>query len=723
MRFLRQLGMVLVAIVARPWMWLTSGVGLLAPLSILWGTLSHVSVLSPVAVVPKPPVPWSGSAIRDEKLPTIKDWHTWRPIQQEATPEGGFTVAEAYRDGLGDWDEIDRLPALERLWITGRGYLSKAGWRRIGDHPKLELLSLRNVEGWYPGVADGFARDGRDALARLPGLRHLELRGTGTHQGILLPTLPRLEACGIGQFSLEENLATLAAGSPGLRTLAIETVPDFTFTPAMVASLRRMPRLQTLLIEAARARDDEPAMLRQVAELQRALTPVRLRPGSFSQERVLAVLAAAWIVAGLGFVFWFQAGTLLATPLVWMLPRRFPAHVSWPIAVAVVCGVAFLAFCRGLGVAWLPAAALAVFASGVVAYGPVLGDLTGWPARMTRLMIAADVVVAALIYGGFIGAKAAADHWLIGGSPLTAVALLMAATASFGWKITRLGRLPSILAEGDREAVLVRSIEGGQALARKHARGPGGRFDLRWWLHDTAIDRQLARPLPTAMCTAAGFAEILGRPQHHMQSMMAGYMFVSFALIYISVGTGGSSRQLLDSLPRAIATGAFQAALPTLAVVASMWWQRRSGLVTDFLRPVSRHDYWRGLYLAILRDLLLPLAVGAALLAGAASWWGQGHPLPWLVSALGFAGVAAMAPVWLLLIATGRTLATRTVGGTLLAAAAFGLAYAVNESFFYVWYGGSPRWWRAIAGAVVLLVVGLAARAAVLWKLEDREIA
>jgi len=711
--------MVLVALIGRPWTWLTLGIVLLPSLVVTRATLSHVSKLSPIAVVPDPPVPWSdGAAVRDEQRRTIKDWDTWRSIQHKATPGGGSEVVEAYRDGLGDWDEMDRLPALERLWISGRGYLSKAGWRRIGDRPKLELLSLRNVEGWYPGDADGFVRDGRDALTRLRGLRHLELRGMGIDPGILLPTLPALETCGIGRFNLEENLATLAAGSPGLRTLAIETVPDFTFTPAMVASLRRMPGLQTLLVEAAKARDDEPAMLRQVAELRRALPWVRVRPGSFSQGRVLAVLMATFTVAGLGLVFWYQTGTLLATPLVWMLPRRFPAHVSWPIAVAMACGVAFLAFCRGLGVAWLPALGLALFASGVQAYGPVLGDLPGWPTRITRLALGADAVLVALIYGGFTIAKAPADYWLIGGWPPTAVALIVAATASLSWKIGRLGRLPRILAEGDREAVLVRSIEGGQALARKHARGSGGRFDPRWWLHDAAIDRQLARAVPAPMFTATWFTELLRRPQYHVGIPMAAWMLFCMIALYVPAWLDSSK----GDLPKAFAAGAWQFAPCILGTTCAMWWQRRSSLVADFLRPVSRRDYWVGLRWAILRDLLVPLMIGAALLVGAASWWGQGNPLPWAVSALGFGGLVAMAPALLLLIATGRTFVTRTIASTLLTVAVFALAYAVHQAFLHVWYDQPIARWRAIAGAIVILVVGLAIRIAVLWKLEDREI-
>jgi hypothetical protein len=53
---------------------------------------------------------------------------------------------------------------------------------------------------------------------------------------------------------------------------------------------------------------------------------------------------------------------------------------------------------------------------------------------------------------------------------------------------------------------------------------------------------------------------------------------------------------------------------------------------------------------------------------------------------------------------------------------ASGLGYAVNESFRYVWYGRAHHGWRAVTGAVILLVAGLAIRAAVYWQLEDREI-
>jgi hypothetical protein len=722
--------LVLLAMLARPWIWLMLAFWVLCPgLPLVSHVMTPLATLTPVAVVSGPTVPPNGGAdVRDDQLPMIKDWNALRPIQQEATPEGGFTVSEAYRDGLGDWEEIDRLPALERLWITGRGYLSKAGWRRIGDHPKLELLSLRNAEGWYPGGDDGFASDGRDALARLTRLQHLELRGTGLDAGILLPPLPALEACGIGWRHLEENLRSLAAGSPRLHSLAIETFPEFQFTPDMLAALRQMPALRTVFVTAAVHPDDEPAMARQVAELARAVPQVRVRPGSYSAKRVQAVGFATMALAGISWVFWFQAATLLATPLAWMLPRRFPPHAVWPMAVAAAGGAAFFILCHGFGVAWLPALGLALFASGVGLYGPVFDDTAGWPARLTRLAIGVDYAGGLLIGGTFMGARATADRWLLGYEPAAAVALVVVAAAALGWKIARIARLPRILAEGGREAAVVLSMAGGQAGAWAPA-PRAGHADRRWWRPDVAIDRQLARPLPTATSAAAAFADMLRRPQSRLQILLqVGFMLVAGGVLSALPGIlpGGDTASWRPTKGWAAIVAcqfAWQAAAMSLSSTAALWWQRRNSRVLDFLRPVSRSDYWLGLRGAIARDLILPLAVVAAGLVMAASWWGQGRLLPWLVSTLGFVGFVAVAHAMLLVIATGRRpLIAATIAIVVLIAVAGGLAAAVGEAFLHVWYGGSLRWWRAIAGAIVLLAAGLAIRMGVLRRLEDREI-
>jgi hypothetical protein len=168
---------------------------------------------------------------------------------------------------------------------------------------------------------------------------------------------------------------------------------------------------------------------------------------------------------------------------------------------------------------------------------------------------------------------------------------------------------------------------------------------------------------------------------------------------------------------------AWQTAAISISTTAALWWQRRNSLVLDFLRPVSRRDYWLGLRAAIARDLSLPFAVVAVGLVAAASLWGQGHMLPWLVSGLGFGGVVAAAPAMLLVIAANRrSLIAATIAGTVLIVLGLGLAVVVGEAFRHVWHGQPHSWSVAVAGAIVILVVGLAIRIAVLWKLEDREI-
>jgi hypothetical protein len=47
---------------------------------------------------------------------------------------------------------------------------------------------------------------------------------------------------------------------------------------------------------------------------------------------------------------------------------------------------------------------------------------------------------------------------------------------------------------------------------------------------------------------------------------------------------------------------------------------------------------------------------------------------------------------------------------------------AVWEVFRHVWHGQPQSWSVAVVGAVAIPVAGLAIRAAVLWRLEDREL-
>jgi hypothetical protein len=732
MASLRQLLLVLEAILARPWFWLALvGFGLSPAFQGLSYLTTPSATLTDVAIVPGPAVPPNGGAdIREDQLATITDWYALHNYKTVANPGGGVRLVESDRDRSernGDWDILDRLSALERLWMTPPAVLSKEGWRRIGDHAGLQLLSLRGVGRSYAVGGDSFATDGRGALARLPRLRQLSLRVT---DAVLLPPLPALEACCIGWSHLEENLDTLADGSPRLQVLALETYPASEFTPGMLAAIQQMPSLRTVYLAAATSPDDEPAMTRQVAELQRAVPDVRIRPGSYSTKRVAVVGWATAALAAISFVFWFQAATLLATPLAWMLPRRFPPHAVWPIAVAGAGGAAVIILCRSFGVAWLPTLALTLFASGIGIYGPVWGDMAGWPTRLTRLAIGADYACGLLFIGSFMGAAATADRWLTGYEPAAAVALVIVAAAGLGWKIARVARLPRIVAEGGQEAFVASTMSGGQAGAWRAGSARANRADGRWWRPDVAIDKQLARPLPQAATAACGFADMLRWPQLRLQILLiVGFMLaagvVISALPGILRGSDTASWPPTKGWAAMVAANfTWQAAAISLLSTAGLWWQRRSSLVLDFLRPVSRRDYWLGLRQAIARDLTVPLAVVALGLAASASWWGHGHMLPWFVSAAAFGGLVAAAHTAFLLIATGcRPLIAATSAVVVLFVAAVGLVGAVRESLLYAVDRDATHRWVAIAIAMVVLGVGLAIRAAVLWKLEDREIA
>ena len=202
-------------------------------------------------------------------------------------------------------------------------------------------------------------------------------------------------------------------------------------------------------------------------------------------------------------------------------------------------------------------------------------------------------------------------------------------------------------------------MAGGQAAAWAPAAGAGD-TDRRWWRPDAAIDSQLARPLPPATSAAAAFADMIRRPQSRVQILwLVGFMLVGAgvvsALPAILPGSGTASWSPTKGWAAIVAVQfTWQAAAISLSTTAAMWWQRRDSLALDFLRPVSRRDYWLGLRGAIARDLILSLAVVAAGLAIAATWWGQGRLLPWLVSAVGFGGLVATAHSMLLRGVAGR---------------------------------------------------------------------
>ena len=729
---LRQYALVLWAIVSRPWMLLMLGLGLVyvGPFLGAWlgGRAVPDNAMTPVPVV-ETSTSFGGFGVSDleemargGRLDSVADLDTQAVKRQEAwglvtrNGQSGFGVTRMAHEGLGAWPLLDQLPALEKLWMSPPDMLSEEGWRRIGEHTSLEVLSLPNVSSPDPETLNRSPKIARAALERLPHLRELDLRGTGGSFELLLPPLPKIEALAIGWGRLEENLRTLADGSPRIRVLAIQTWFDIGFTPGMIESLRRMPNLRAVYVAGAYQAADEPAMTRQVNELRRALPGVAVHAGTYRSSRVWTAFWATLLGMYLPFAFWFQSSLLLSTSLAWMLPRRLAPHIFWPMAVTAACGGIMVAVLVSAGVAWVPALTLALFATMLVA-GGTIGEVEGVAGRISSLVHCGELIVCLAAGATALLAPWIIDRWLSEATPWLPAIMLAAVILTVVWKLARQARLPRILSSLGLASPPGLVIDATQGTLPKQ---PAGSF-ASWQLNvaERAVDRQIDRPVP------APYGEMLRRSQPRIQMLlmvaimlvvMVGMMWV--IPVVIARGTGQPPPPLSRYLPGVIAAFAWQACVMTFAQTAAMWGQRRGSLVIDFLRPVSRAGYWQGLRQAIARDLVLPTALGAVCVALALGLSRNVGGWAWCVACVLLVGIFAMTHAMILLLAVTRwPLVVGTLMAVLLVAAGIGAAVAIASSV-----ARPAELLTTLVAAGAVLVVGLGIRIGVLWRLEEREI-
>ena len=731
---LRQYAMVLWVIVSRPWMLLMLGMGLLyvGPFLGAWivGRAVPDNAMTPVPVVETPSVLGGFGVAELEKMAregrrdTVTDLDTQAVGRQEAwggvTPNGrgrsGLQLSRTADEGPGAWPLLDSFPSLERLWMSPPDMLSDEGWRRIGEHTALEVLSLPNVSSPNSVTLEAFPAVARAALERLPRLRQLDLRGTGGSFELLLPPLPNIEVLAIGWGRLEENLRTLADGSPRLRVLAIQTWFDIGFTPGMIESLRRMPNLRRVYVAGAYQAADEPAMTRQVNELRRALPGVRVHPGTYRSSRVWMALWATILGAYLPFAFWFQSSLLLSTSLAWMLPRRLAPHLFWAMAVAAACGGFMVAVLASAGVAWMPALTLALFTTMLVAGGTV-GDVEGIAGRISSMVPRGELIVGLAAAATALLAPWIVDRWLSEATRWLPAIMLAAVILTVVWKLARQARQPRILASLGLASPPGLVLDVTQGTLSQQPAGSFANWQLK--LAERGVDRQISRPVPTT------YAEMLRRSQPRIQMllMMAIMLVVQVGVMWvipivIARGTGQPPPPLSRFLPGVIAAFAWQACVMAIAQTAAIWTQRRGSLVIDFLRPVSRAGYWRGLQQAIARDLILPAVLGAVCFGLALGMTEKVGGWAWVVAGMLFVGICAMTHALILLLAVTRwPLVVGTLMVVLLVAAGIGAAVAVGHVL------ATPAdLWTALVVAGAVLAAGVGIRIGVLWRLEDREI-
>ena len=735
--------LVLWAILARPWTWLVLAIALTL------GGLVRAKITGPgfasphetVPLVARPPNLVAESLrelARKGRLDTVTDFNMGAP--DASGIEGGFLLGpdgrpvSEYPGRKGNWQILDQLPALKRLWLPAIEDLTAEGWQRIGKHPSLELLSMRlsSVRGGVPEAAHA-------ALIQLPRLRYLDVFDAGGGQDFLVPPLPALETITLDSRSLEENLRRLAAGSPRLATISLQPPGDFRFTRGILESLKKMPNLRRLYIASFQATRNDAADRRQIATLRAALPGVSVLPGVYSRDRVWTALVGSLLLGQVPGAFWFQAAILLGTPLGWMLPGRLAPHLFWPLAVSSICGCLLVAVAQSLGIAWTPAITLAVFFTLAI---PTAGraDVGGVADRISTAAMALMIFMLAAAVATALLAPWVVDRWLCGEMPLPAAAILLVVAGISVWQVARYARLPRIYARqglvnppglvlgtaqqqqaGSPWNTLFRPFFSGSAvetaegfpdrhppLPAANNSGPSLQRLLTYGSGAGDIDQQIGRPVP------APFADMLRRPLPRTVIVRLPLLFVAGWLLYgglIKFTTAQPGKSFWAGL--SIILG--QVFFLTLLMTGVLWLSRRDSLRLEFLRPVSRHDYWRGLQQAIARDLWFPAGLGAACLVLSVALRGTDTIESAIVGVALFCGwVAGTHAILLLAAVTRRPLIVLTLAMVLLflAFATSGLAmgpFRNDRQFVFL-----------IAAAT--LAIGFTIRSAVLYRLEDREI-
>jgi len=420
----------------------------------------------------------------------------------------------------------------------------------------------------------------------------------------------------------------------------------------------------------------------------------------------LTAVFAAPLLAAVPFAFWFQAAILLGTPLGWTLPGRLAPHIFWPLAVSSVCGGLFVAVAPSLGIAATPAITLAVFSTLAI---PTIGraDVGGVADRISTATTALVLSIAAATVATTLMAPWVVDRWLCGDMPLRAAAILLLVLGISTWQVTGYSRLPRIYAR--------QGLVNPPGLVPGTAQSPlqkliAGSFAA-------VIDQQIIRPVP------APFADMLRRPQPRTgrirSALYYGAYFFLFGVIMrfftVQPGEGASGWGWL-TIP--VSMSLSQAFIATLFFPLGLWIPRRDSLRLEFLRPVSRREYWQGLRQAIARDLWLPAGLGAACLALSVALRGTDKLEPAIKAVALFCGWVAGTHAILLLAAVTRWLQiVATLAPILFFIAVVASLFAMGG---LVPFRTDPQNEFLMAAAV--LAIGFTIRSAVLYRLEDREI-
>ena len=515
--------------------------------------------------------------------------------------------------------------------------------KRLGSLRKLEVLSLRHAGSTDSASLKRVDTDLREALSQLTGLKRLDLvHAFGMAAGV--PPLPNLELLAIGPtLHLEQSLRTVAEHSPRLSTLVLVGYPQQTLLPGEREALRKMPHLRTVYIEGF----TDAAATR---ETLRGDLPAAWFPRSVYHPR--RVFGALYLVLGAMFphmILWMQSLVCFSLGTAQILPRFRGAHLAVPAVVAVVMLTAGMGVSLWLGLAPLPAFLLLLAGAGISTNPQPLVDLTPRGTWILRALVAWRVAVVGTIALLVFRGKPTLDALLLGEFAAITVTLLMIELAAWCWVIPRLVRQARVLAEVGTPLIpgLVHVDQFSmQPVAWLSPKADRSSPSDNW--SDHSLERLLSGSRRSlSMLLRGGNPGVVG----HVRAIVIAFLFVSMTLVFQPHLPGDFTRKLMRALPFA----GIQGAILFVSWVFLRWIGRRQVLSHEFLRPVSRGDYFRGLWKATSFELAQVLAflfvVGGVTLA-----LQRVGPLAWGSLIIGTAGLFLVLHGFLLWTLTARRL-------------------------------------------------------------------